>query len=309
MNFKRPFFSVVIPLFNKEAYIADTLKSVLTQSLQDFEIIIVDDGSTDKSLNIVHSFSDDRIKIISTINRGVSSARNIGIKNSQCDYIALLDADDLWESTYLEEMKKLVDRFPGCGFYAASYKVIDHNKVYVECNKVPEGIIENYFKTELTYHFTRLSATVVMAAVFNKVGGFPIGMVSGEDSYFCSMVAINYPIAFTPKTLVSYNKKFSGIQIRKNIINNCQESWFDLYEEGKFYQNEFVAYKALRSAVRNASVGYNQKKNMQIERLAKYTKLFKKQWVFLFILNRLPISFILLFNRFKPFYSRLKALI
>jgi glycosyltransferase involved in cell wall biosynthesis len=309
LNFKRPFFSVVIPLYNKEAYIADTLKSVLNQSLQDFEVIIVNDGSTDNSLNIVHSFSDNRIKIISTVNGGVSSARNKGISNSQCDYIALLDADDLWEPTYLDEMKELIGRFPGCGFYASAYKVIDYNKEYVEGNKVPEGIIENYFKTELAYHFTRLSATVVCKAAFQKVRGFPIGMISGEDSYFCSMVAINHPIAFTPKILISYNKKFSGIKLRKDIIDNCQESWFDLYKEGDFYLNEFVAYKALKSGIRNALVGCGQKRNIYIEEHAKYTKLFKKKLVYLYILNRLPFTGILLFKKLKPLYSMFRTLI
>ena len=308
MNFKKPFFSVVIPLYNKEAYIADTLKSVLTQSFQDFEVIIMNDGSTDNSLNIVHSFSDNRIKIISTVNGGVSSARNLGIKGAQCDYIALLDADDLWEPAYLEEMYNLISRFPGCGFYASAYKVIEHNKVFVECNKVPEGIIENYFKTEIAYHITRLSATVIRAAVFEQVGGFPIGMVSGEDSYFCSLIAINHPIAFTPKTLVTYNKISNGLIQRKYKIDDCSESWFDLYEEGNFYRNEFVAYKALKSGIRNALVGSHKNRNIQIERCAKYTKLFKGKWIYLFLLNRLPYPGIILFKKIKPLYSIIKSI-
>ena len=89
-----PYFSVIIPLYNKEKYITDTLNSALNQSFQDFEVIIVDDGSTDESLEVVSRFQDPRIKIYKQENQGASVARNYGISQSQSDLIALLDADD-----------------------------------------------------------------------------------------------------------------------------------------------------------------------------------------------------------------------
>ncbi|QYS89019.1 glycosyltransferase family 2 protein [Flavobacterium davisii] len=90
-------FSVIIPLYNKENYIYNTLTSVIDQSYSNFEIIIVNDGSTDKSLEIIQNINDSRIRIFNQQNKGVSSARNLGIKNAKGTLIAFLDADDLWK--------------------------------------------------------------------------------------------------------------------------------------------------------------------------------------------------------------------
>ena len=106
------YISVVIPLYNKAASITSTIQSVLAQSYPYFEIVIIDDGSSDNSVQKVRLIDDKRIKLISKQNGGVSSARNEGIRQAQYDYIAFLDADDLWKPTYLEELVKLITDFP-----------------------------------------------------------------------------------------------------------------------------------------------------------------------------------------------------
>ena len=95
-------FSVIIPLYNKQDYITRTINSVLNQTYQNFEIIVVDDGSTDKSLSVVKTIKDKRIKVFSQKNLGVSNARNKGIKQSKGNYIAFLDADDEFLPRYLD---------------------------------------------------------------------------------------------------------------------------------------------------------------------------------------------------------------
>ena len=117
------FFSVIIPLYNKEDYIKNTLKSVFNQSFQDFEVIIVDDGSTDKSLQIVKQFIDDRLKVYIQKNQGVSVARNFGIEKAKSEYIALLDADDLWYENHLFELKKLIEIFPDAGLFCTNHEI------------------------------------------------------------------------------------------------------------------------------------------------------------------------------------------
>src|SRR5574344_2444204 len=97
------YFSVVIPLYNKATSITSTIQSVLAQSYAYFEIVIIDDGSTDNSVQNVKLIDDRRIRLISKQNGGVSSARNVGIQNAKYDDIAFLDADDYLEPTYLEE--------------------------------------------------------------------------------------------------------------------------------------------------------------------------------------------------------------
>src|SRR5690606_25175563 len=118
-----PFFSIVIPLYNKEAYIEDTIKSVLNQSFQDFEVIIVDDGSTDDSFEKASQFKSGKIKLLKQVNQGVSIARNNGIDNSHAHYIALLDADDLWHENHLNELKKQIDLFPNAGLFCNNYNL------------------------------------------------------------------------------------------------------------------------------------------------------------------------------------------
>src|SRR5690606_12962360 len=95
------FFSIIVPLYNKEKYLKATLKSVLQQTFIDFEIIIVNDGSTDKSLEIAKSFKNERIKIYTQENQGVSAARNLGIEKSTSEYCCFLDADDVWKDNHL----------------------------------------------------------------------------------------------------------------------------------------------------------------------------------------------------------------
>lgn len=101
-------FSVVIPLYNKEANIRQTLESVLNQTFTDFEIVIVNDGSKDNSRDVVLSMDDARIRLIDQENAGVSAARNRGIKEARGEWIAFLDADDLWKPNKLEEVARAI---------------------------------------------------------------------------------------------------------------------------------------------------------------------------------------------------------
>ena len=95
--------SVIIPAYNAMNYLPQTLKSVLQQTFTDFEILIINDGSSDDIVEWSSQISDSRVKLISQINQGVSAARNTGIRNAQGEYIAFIDADDLWEPTKLEK--------------------------------------------------------------------------------------------------------------------------------------------------------------------------------------------------------------
>jgi glycosyltransferase involved in cell wall biosynthesis len=121
-------FSVIIPLYNKEKSISTTIESVLNQAYDNFELIIVNDGSTDNSLEIARSFNDSRIQIIDKKNGGVSSARNVGIKAARNEYIIPFDADDLWESFCLAEFNYLIQNFPNAEVFCTSYTSLLENK-------------------------------------------------------------------------------------------------------------------------------------------------------------------------------------
>ena len=116
-------YSVVIPLYNKEHFIKKAIQSVLKQSFQDFEIIIVDDGSTDRSLEIARKFESEKLKVYTQPNQGVSVARNKGIENASGEYIAFLDADDTWNMDYLETIDELTTSYPESDIYVTAYAV------------------------------------------------------------------------------------------------------------------------------------------------------------------------------------------
>ncbi len=118
-------FSIVTPLYNKEAFIADTIQSVLSQTYTDFEFIIINDSSTDRSLEIANSFKDERIRVFTKPNGGVSAARNYGISKAQGDIICFLDADDLWKPQYLEALSTSADSNPNISFFCGAFEIFE----------------------------------------------------------------------------------------------------------------------------------------------------------------------------------------
>lgn len=147
-----PFFSIIIPLYNKEDYIKNTLNCVINQNYQNFEIIIVNDGSTDRSINIVNQFKDSRIVIINQENQGLSAARNVGITAAKGEIIALIDADDLWNESFLKSIYSLYCKFPEISFFGTDYSEKYNNNLIIETKKNininlknKEFIIDDFF--------------------------------------------------------------------------------------------------------------------------------------------------------------------
>ena len=297
-------FSVVIPLYNKEKTIVNTIQSVLNQTYYNFEVIIVDDGSTDKSLEFANSLVDDRIRIYSNEHKGVSVARNYAVAQSNFDYIAFLDADDTWEPSYLSKMMQLILRYPSCALYGSAYKVIKRKDFEIIGNNIKEGVITNYFFERLQQRIMRTSATIVKRDVFVSVGGFPEGMVGGEDEYTWTKIALQNSIAFTPRVLATYNYIYNGSIWRKGQLDNCKESWFDFYKSGDFYRNEFVAQKAIIAGIRYA-LGSSKDKSIEIEKNTRYTQLSKSNWQYLYFLNRHPFIIAQILYKLNKKYSKL----
>ncbi|MXN92403.1 glycosyltransferase [Flavobacterium sp. Sd200] len=195
-----PFFSVVTPLYNKQEYISNTIKSALAQTFTDFEIIIVNDGSTDSSEEVVKQFTDNRIKYIKTINQGVSAARNTGIENASGKIIAFLDADDIWLPEHLEVIHKLHTDYPDAGMLASRYtiKIAKGNIITPQFIGVEEnyrGIVPDHFGASLNYRLAVTSAVAVPKNVFSNVGGFNINVTHPEDTEMWIRIGIKYPVA------------------------------------------------------------------------------------------------------------------
>ena len=123
-----PFFSVVVTVYNKSNFIESTIKSVLNQSFKRFELIVVNDGSTDNSEELIKTFKDSRLQLITTRNQGASNSRNLGIEKANCDYIALLDGDDTWDSEYLKTVSEAIAKFQDDLSLEPSPTMVQENK-------------------------------------------------------------------------------------------------------------------------------------------------------------------------------------
>lgn len=203
--------SVIIPLYNKELSIVSTLQTVLDQTFSDYEIVIVDDGSTDSSVAEVEKVQDSRIRLIHQQNAGVSAARNRGIKEAKGDLIAFLDADDEWKPEYLATQYYLFRKYPECDIFACNYEFrdISGNVTSTILHKLSfagdDGILTNYFEVASCSHPPLwTSAVMVKKQALLSIGGFPIGIKSGEDLLTWARLAVNGMIAYSKRPLAVF---------------------------------------------------------------------------------------------------------
>ena len=204
--------SVVIPLYNKEKQIKRTLQSVLTQTFQDFEIVIVNDGSTDNSTIEVEKIKDSRIRLIHQENAGVSAARNKGIEEAKYELIALLDADDEWKNKYLEVQYDLYKKYPKCDIFACNYEFVNEKHdisptiIKKLSFKENDGILNNYFEVACVSHPPLCSSAIVIKKkAIQAIGGFPLGIKSGEDLLTWAKLATFYQIAYNKLAYAQFN--------------------------------------------------------------------------------------------------------
>ena len=228
-------YSVVIPLYNKAEYIERTLKSVLTQSFQNFEVIVVDDGSTDDSLRAARQSASGKVRIIAQKNQGTAVARNTGIEHAAGEYIAFLDADDEWKRNYLETIDTLTERYPQSDIFVTAYRVVMGNGKYNYSSRLTpdEGCLESYWMTfQYPYDFVWTSATVIRKSAILRAGGFKPGERIGQDLDLWARVArINPRVAYSSAVCVDYHRN-AGQNARSREKIACAEAFLqDLEEE------------------------------------------------------------------------------
>jgi glycosyltransferase involved in cell wall biosynthesis len=215
-------FSVIIPLYNKSAYIGKAIQSVLDQTFTGFELIVVNDGSTDDGLEVVKSeerrvnnekigLNIGKLIIIDQKNCGVSTARNNGVKVSKYDYIAFLDADDWWDKHFLEEMKSAIEEYPDAGLYGCNYYYVKNGVNRLYDKGLPAGFASGYFDYIRTYGSTfcvpiNCSFVVIPKNVFIQAGGFNPTLKFGEDFDMWIKLALNYMVAYLNKPLAFSNQ-------------------------------------------------------------------------------------------------------
>ncbi len=243
-------YSVVIPLYNKANYIEKTIRSVLKQTYEDYEIIVVNDGSTDNSLEIVKKISSKKIKIIEQKNQGVAVARNTGIKYAQGEYIAFLDADDLWMESYLETIDDLVTSYEKSDIFVTAYKVnLKKGKYKISTQLTPEkGCLDSYWLTlQKGYDFVWTSVTTIRKTTILNAGGFKAGEKIGQDLDMWARVArINPKVAYSSKVCAEYNRFAEANARTREKIAWAAAFLSDLEEEMKNPCRSIEEYKAIQ---------------------------------------------------------------
>ncbi|ADI75105.1 glycosyl transferase family 2 (plasmid) [Methanohalobium evestigatum Z-7303] len=210
--------SVIIPTYNRSQTVSKTIKSVLNQTYQDFEIIIVDDNSSDNTEFIIKSFShfDSRVKYIKhNKNKGAPEARNTGIKNSKGDYIALLDDDDEWFPQKLEKQVKLFAKeSDDIGLIHCGYEKIDENgNILIPKKKLKET--GNMFYELLESNIIGSPTNLIRSECFKKIGYCDVQLKSCQDWDLWIRISKHYKINYIPEILARYN--VSDVSISKNI--------------------------------------------------------------------------------------------
>jgi glycosyltransferase involved in cell wall biosynthesis len=206
-----PFFSVVIPLYNKANFIKATLQSLSLQSFKDHEVIIVDDGSTDGSLDTVQHLKKDNYKIIEQANQGVSNARNNGVKAANGEWVAFLDADDLWQPDHLSELKRCIDTLQDVSLVSNAYKIklkSDFKKTPV-FSKTPSddiAFIEEYLAYSFVDPLFWTSSIAVNREDFLSIGGFDEDLKTGEDLDLMIRFSDIFKIGYNPTYTIIYNR-------------------------------------------------------------------------------------------------------
>lgn len=283
-----PKVSVIIPAYNAMNYLPATLESLLNQTFEDFEAIVVNDGSSDETEEWVSQIESPKVKLISQQNKGLAGARNTGIAHAQGDYIAFLDADDLWEPTKLTKQVAVLEENPEVGLVYTWVALID------EQGKFTGRIFENNAEGNVWNQLTERniiecgSVAVVRRSYLEEVGGFDCELQSFvEDWDMWLRIASRYPFKVVKEPLVYYRQISTSAsrnwQAMERSFQMVIEKAFDsapsnlLYLKNRSYgaANLCLAWKSLQSVSRD----YKQAKHFQQQAVAYYPKLrFSKEY-------------------------------
>ncbi len=208
-------FSVIIPVYNKSKIIQICVDSVLNQNFNDYELLVIDDGSTDESIEKIKV--RENVIVLRKENGGVSSARNYGVINSKGEYICFLDADDYWEPEHLSTLYEMIVQYPSEKMFSTSHRIRQLNG-QIEWNDILSAydssiiLVDDLFELWLRKKSKRIicSDTVcIKREVFDEVGLFEEGVSQGEDTDMWFRIAAYYKVVLSKKLTATYQREFS----------------------------------------------------------------------------------------------------
>lgn len=270
-------FSVVIPLYNKEQSVSSTIQSVLDQSFQDFEIVIVNDGSSDNSVKRIEEFKDERIRLIHQENQGVSAARNKGIEEAKYDWVALLDGDDLWKSNHLETLKDMIEKYPEDKVFCTSFIHSNENENEKLNNEI--RVIDNYFKEAINGHVTNSTIMCFNKEVVDKVGSFNIQLNRGEDLDLWARIGREYRYIKSNLITAIYrleteNRSNISFSLEKSRVYNYNFKKSSSKYETIYYTKQIAS--TLRGFIRRGNIKLFWKLKQKHRKYISYIDVIKK---------------------------------
>lgn len=250
-------FSVVMPLYNKEQSISSSIESVLNQVHKDFELIIINDGSTDNSLQVAQRYNDERINIVTQRNQGVSIARNRGAGLAQYDYLVFIDADDMWNSNFLETVNNMRKQRPQYECYATAWapwsrddKILS-GEYRFDLEKVR---LVDFLSESMNDVIVHIGSLVISRRAFLDVGGFPAGVKVFEDQDLNCRLALRAPFVFYTEPMMYYvrdaeNRACSSrsIQDMPPFFRECEDIMLKNHDAGtkEWHLKEFMISRYL----------------------------------------------------------------
>jgi glycosyltransferase involved in cell wall biosynthesis len=306
--------SIVIPLYNKAHQLEETLESIRRQTFPAYEVIIVDDGSTDGSPDIVEDYLrrhtsslclpsgrppyedfSRKVRLFRQPHAGVSAARNKAIRESRFDWIAFLDADDVWLPEYLQSQYQLSLKYPDCDVLASAYAVRHNaNKIIpIRLSKLPfddeDGILCNYFEVAAcSYPPLTSLVTIVRKKALLTVGGFPEGIASGEDLLTWARLAVRYKIAYNRKNLALYDRdasrrnhdQRSRMPARYDRVGSCLEELLRRHADIRGLKQYVGSWYKMRTSI---YLSHSMKKEALAEwkKMVRFNPISYKTWAYL----------------------------
>jgi glycosyltransferase involved in cell wall biosynthesis len=235
-------FTAVIPLFDKAATIQRAVDSVAAQTCAPAEILIVNDGSTDGGEAIARQQANVRVRVIDQPNRGVSAARNTGLREAAQPFVAFLDADDRWRPGFLAGMRRLIEARPGAALYGAGFFTVEGDSIKryhgigrSATDSRPAGVVD-FFAERLRDFPLHTSTTVVAKDAALAIGGFSEGVAFAEDHLFWTKLALAGPVVITPEPLAEYDVAVPGQAIE--YWQRRYRERFDILEYHRFLAAE-----------------------------------------------------------------------
>lgn len=236
-----PTVSVIIPTYNYGHFVGRAIESVLGQSHRDIEVVVVDDGSTDGTVDQLARFGDD-IQVISQQNRGVAAARNVGVATSTGNFLAFLDADDFWSKDKVERQVDRYRREPDVGLVHGGVQEVDPEGL-------PLGPRRDGMSGWVAEQMLLLRKPVVLAApsnaliprrFFQEVGGFDVELSTAADWDLCFRIAVEHSFAFVAETLVYYTIHTSNMSRNVELTDHDMQRAF-----GKIFTSDPPTFKHL----------------------------------------------------------------